>query len=47
MLVAAGAKRDAGDLEAALELLIGVEEGVLDELARARVELLRAQIALE
>ena len=47
MLAAAGAKRDAGDLEAALGLLAGVEAGVLDELGRARVDLLRAQIALE
>ena len=47
LLAAAGAKRDAGDLEAALGLLAGVEAGVLDELGRARVDLLRAQIALE
>jgi AAA ATPase domain len=47
LLAAAGSKRDAGDLEAALGLLVGVEEGGLDELGRARVELLRAQIALE
>src|ERR1700704_5623846 len=47
LLAAAGAKRDAGDLEAALGLLVGVEAGALDELGRARVELLRAQIALE
>ena len=47
LLAAAGAKRDAGDLEAALELLAGIEDGVLDELGRARVDLLRAQIALE
>ena len=47
LLVAAGAKRDAGDLEAALGLLADVEAGVLDELGRARVDLLRAQIALE
>jgi DNA-binding CsgD family transcriptional regulator len=47
LLAAAGAKRDAGDLESALGLLVGVEEGVLDELGRARVDLLRAQIALE
>jgi DNA-binding CsgD family transcriptional regulator len=46
LLAAAGAKRDAGDLEAALGLLAGVERGVLDELGRARVDLLRAQIAL-
>ena len=47
LLAAAAAKRDAGDLEAALGLLEGVEAGVLDELGRARVDLLRAQIALE
>ena len=47
LLAAAGAKRDAGDLEAALELLVAVEPGVLDELGDARVDLLRAQIALE
>jgi DNA-binding CsgD family transcriptional regulator len=47
LLAAAGAKRDAGDLEAALGLLEGVEAGVLDELGRARVDLLRGQIALE
>ena len=47
LLAAAAAKRDAGDLEAALGLLAGVEAGVLDELGRARVDLLRAQIALE
>ena len=46
LLAAAGAKRDAGDLEAALGLLVDVEAGVLDELGRARVDLLRAQIAL-
>jgi len=47
LLAAAGAKRDAGALEAALELLGGVDTGVLDELGRARVDLLRGQIALE
>ena len=47
LLVAAGAKRDAGDLEAALGLLVDVEGKVLDDLGRARVDLLRAQIALE
>ena len=47
LLAAAGAKRDAGDLEAALGLLAGVEAGVLDELGQARADLLRAQIALE
>jgi DNA-binding CsgD family transcriptional regulator len=47
LLAAAGATRDAGDLEAALELLVGVDAGALDELGRARVDLLRGQIALE
>ena len=47
LLAAAGAKHDAGDLEAALGLLAGVEDGVLGELERARVDVLQAQIALE
>jgi DNA-binding CsgD family transcriptional regulator len=47
LLAAAAAKRAAGDLEAAFELLEGLEAGVLDELGRARVDLLRAQIAVE
>jgi DNA-binding CsgD family transcriptional regulator len=47
VLAAAGAKHDAGDLEAALGLLVGIEAGVLDERGRARVELLRGRIALE
>ena len=47
LLAAAGAKRDAGDLEAALGLLVSVEDGSLDELGRARADLLRAEIALE
>jgi DNA-binding CsgD family transcriptional regulator len=47
LLAAAGAKRDAGALEPALELLAGVEAGPLDELGRARSDLLRGQIALE
>jgi DNA-binding CsgD family transcriptional regulator len=47
LLAAAGAKRDAGALEAALGLLAGVEAGLLDELGRVRVDLLRGQIALE
>jgi DNA-binding CsgD family transcriptional regulator len=46
LLAAAGAKRDAGDLEPALGLLADVEAGVLDDLGRARVDLMRAQIAL-
>ena len=47
LLAAAGAKRDAGDPEVALELLTGIDAGALDELGLARVELLRARIALE
>src|SRR6478609_5473819 len=47
LLAAAGAKRDAGALEAALGLLAGVEDGLLDELGRARADLLRGRIALE
>jgi DNA-binding CsgD family transcriptional regulator len=46
LLAAAAAKRDGGDLDSALELLAGVEAGVLDEPGHARTELLRAQIAL-
>ena len=46
LLAAAGAKRDAGDLEAALGLLAGIEPEALDELGHARVDLLQAQIAL-
>jgi DNA-binding CsgD family transcriptional regulator len=47
LVAAAGATRDAGDPEAALGLLAGVEDGELDELGGARVDLLHAQIALE
>jgi DNA-binding CsgD family transcriptional regulator/tetratricopeptide (TPR) repeat protein len=47
LVAAAGATRDAGDPEAALGLLGGVENGELDELGGARVDLLHAQIALE
>ena len=47
LLAAASAKREAGDLDAALGLLPGIETGVLDELGRADVELLQAEIALE
>jgi DNA-binding CsgD family transcriptional regulator len=47
LLAAAGAQRDAGDLEGALALLAHVDPGALDELGRARIDLLRAQIALE
>ncbi len=47
LLAAARAKRDAGDLEAALALSSSVEPGALDALEQARLDLLRAQIALE
>jgi DNA-binding CsgD family transcriptional regulator len=47
LLAAARANRDAGAPETALTLLAGVEPGLLDELGRARVELLRGQIASE
>jgi DNA-binding CsgD family transcriptional regulator len=47
LLAAAAAERDAGDLEAALGLLAGLDPSALDELGHARVELLQAQIALE
>jgi DNA-binding CsgD family transcriptional regulator len=47
LLTAAAAKRDVGDLEDALELLTAIDAGALDELARARVDLLAAEIALE
>ncbi|MCW3063458.1 MAG: LuxR family transcriptional regulator fused with ATPase domain, partial [Solirubrobacterales bacterium] len=47
LLAAARAKRDAGALDAALGLLVAVEAAPLDELQRARVDLLRGQIALE
>ena len=47
LLAAAGAKRDAGALDAALGLLVGVEAGPLDELEAAEVERLRGQIALD
>jgi DNA-binding CsgD family transcriptional regulator len=47
LLAAACAKRDAGALEAGLGLLAGVDAGLLDELGRARVDLLGGQIALE
>jgi DNA-binding CsgD family transcriptional regulator len=47
LLAAAAAKREAGDLEAALGLLDRVEPAVLEELGSVRVDLLRAQIASE
>ncbi len=47
LLAAARAKRDAGALEDALELSARIDAGLLDELGRAHVDLLRGQIALE
>jgi DNA-binding CsgD family transcriptional regulator len=47
LVAAAGAERDAGDLEAALGLLAAVEPDVVGELGHARADLLRAQIASE
>jgi DNA-binding CsgD family transcriptional regulator len=46
-LLAAAAKRNGGDLDAALMLLLDVEAGEIDELERAQAELLRAQIAMQ
>jgi DNA-binding CsgD family transcriptional regulator len=47
LVAAASAKRDAGDHDGALELLLGTETDRLDELGRARVTLLQARIAVE
>ncbi len=47
LLAAAAAKRDVGDLEGALELLMAIDASGLDELERARLDLLQAEIALE
>jgi DNA-binding CsgD family transcriptional regulator len=47
LLAAAGANRRAGDKEGALRLLLDIKVGLLNELARAHVDLLRAQLALE
>ncbi|HEX3362994.1 MAG TPA: AAA family ATPase [Solirubrobacterales bacterium] len=47
LLAAAGAKRNAGDLDGALGLLAGLDQGALDELGGGRARLLEAQIALE
>ena len=44
-LAAAGAKHQAGAFDAARELLAAAEAGLLDELQRAQVERLRAQVA--
>ena len=46
-LAAASASRDAGALDAALSLLGTVDAEALDELGRARVEMLRGQIAFD
>ena len=47
LLAAARAKRDAGALDAALELLIATEGGPLDEHLAAEIELLRGEIAFD
>jgi len=47
LLAAAGAKRDAGAMEAALGLLLAVEAGPDDALRAAKVEHLRGGIAME
>jgi DNA-binding CsgD family transcriptional regulator len=47
LLAAARGKRDAGALEAALELLVAVEAGPLDPLQAAEAEELRGEIAFE
>jgi DNA-binding CsgD family transcriptional regulator len=47
LLAAARTKRDAGELDAALELLIAAERGPIDEALTAEVDHLRGQIALE
>ncbi len=47
LLAAAAAKRDAGALDAAVGLLSAIELDTLDELGRARSEMLRGQIAFD
>jgi DNA-binding CsgD family transcriptional regulator len=47
LLAAASAKRDAGSLDAALELLVTVEEGPLDPLQAAEVAHQRGQLAFD
>jgi DNA-binding CsgD family transcriptional regulator len=47
LLAAAGAKRDAGALDAAVRLLSAIDSEALDELGRARVEILHGQIAFD
>ena len=47
LLAAARAKRDAGALDAALELLVAVEAGPVDALQAAEIEELRGEIAFD
>jgi hypothetical protein len=47
LLAAARGKRDAGELNAALGLLVAAEAGPLDASQAAQVELLRGQIAFD
>jgi hypothetical protein len=47
LLTAARGKRDAGELNAALGLLVAAEAGPLDASQAAQVELLRGQIAFD
>jgi hypothetical protein len=47
LLAAARAKRDAGALDAALELLVAVESGPVDALQAAEIEQLRGEIAFD
>jgi ATP/maltotriose-dependent transcriptional regulator MalT len=47
LLAAATAKRDAGALDAALRLLSAIDSEALDQLGRARVEMLEGQIAFD
>jgi AAA ATPase domain len=47
LLAAARAKRDAGALDAALELLVAVQAGTVDALQAAEIEQLRGEIAFD
>ena len=47
LLAAARAKRDAGALDAALELLVAIEAGPVDALHAAEIEELRGEIAFD
>ena len=47
LLAAARAQRDAGALDAALELLVAVEAGPVDALQVAEIELMRGEIAFD